>query len=125
MPLTTTIETPQQLAKTLEKELEATGSSSFAVIYASHVDGQSWCGDCRAAEPIVEKKFGGKYGEKIWVVYAGDKVEWRAPDNPWRKEPFKITHLPTLVKFTPEEKWEKLVETDVYNQKKLDAFVGF
>lgn len=28
---------------------------------------------------------------------------WRAPDNPWRKEPFKITHLPTLVKFTPEE----------------------
>lgn len=76
MPLTTTIETPQQLAKTLEKELEATGSSSFAVIYASHVDGQSWCGDCRAAEPIVEKKFRGKYGEKIWVVYAGDKVEY-------------------------------------------------
>ncbi|KAH7050191.1 hypothetical protein B0J12DRAFT_663499 [Macrophomina phaseolina] len=124
MPLTTSTASPHDLAKTLESDAAATGTG-FLVVYASHVDGQSWCGDCRAAEPVVEKKFGDKFGERAWVVFAGDKAEWRTPENVWRKKPFEITHLPTLVKVTAEGKWEKLVEGDVYNQRKLDAFVGF
>ncbi|KAL1614738.1 hypothetical protein SLS54_009495 [Diplodia seriata] len=134
MPLTQTTASPGQLAQTLQASAAASGASSFVAVYASHVDmeesGQkkrrSWCGDCVAAEPLVERKFGDKYGEeKCWVVWVGDKAEWRTPENVWRKAPFEVTHLPTLVKVTPEGKWEKLVEGDVYNQRKLDAFVGF
>ncbi|OJD34262.1 thioredoxin-like protein 5 [Diplodia corticola] len=132
---------PSALAQQLQRDAAASGASSFAAVYASHVvvqdgaDGgqlkRSWCGDCVAAEPMVERKFGGSSsddgdgGKKCWVVWVGDKDEWRTPENVWRKAPFGITHLPTLVKVTPEGKWEKLVEGDVYNQKKLDAFVGF
>ncbi|KAL1637742.1 hypothetical protein SLS58_009169 [Diplodia intermedia] len=155
MPLTETTASPSQLAQTLQADAAASGASSFVAVYASHVDvdveeeeeegsggGQkkekkekvrrSWCGDCVAAEPLVERKFdgGGKCGgeeegKKCWVVWVGDKAEWRTPENVWRKAPFGVTHLPTLVKVTPEGKWEKLVEGDVYNQRKLDAFVGF
>lgn len=58
------------------------------------------------------------------VVYAGQPAEWRDPSNPYRQEPFLVTKLPTIVKVTPAGVWERLVEGDVYNQKKLDAFVG-
>ncbi|KAB2569383.1 hypothetical protein BFW01_g984 [Lasiodiplodia theobromae] len=130
MPLTESTASPKELAETLKNDAKDSGASSFVAVYASHVatpagGSQSWCGDCIAAEPLVEKKFGGKFGEKCWVVWAGDKAEWRTPDNVWRKAPFSITNLPTLIKVTPEGKWEKLVEGDVYNQRKLDAFVGF
>ncbi|KAL1621112.1 hypothetical protein SLS56_009317 [Neofusicoccum ribis] len=124
MPLTISRAAASSLAKTLESEAKSTGKNSFLVVYASLINGTSWCGDCRSAEPVLEKKFRGEE-EAATVVYAGDKLEWRKPENPWRKAPFSVTNLPTLIKITPDGKWEKLVEVDVYNQKKLDAFVGF
>ncbi|KAJ0148858.1 hypothetical protein CTA2_627, partial [Colletotrichum tanaceti] len=48
---------------------------------------------------------------------------WRTKENPWRQAPFNVTNLPTLIKVSGE-KWEQLVEADVYDQKKLDAFVS-
>lgn len=80
MPLTESTASPKELAETLKNDAKDSGASSFVAVYASHVatpagGSQSWCGDCIAAEPLVEKKFGGKFGEKCWVVWAGDKAE--------------------------------------------------
>lgn len=82
MPLTESTASPKELAETLKNDAKDSGASSFVAVYASHVpsataggQSQSWCGDCIAAEPLVEKKFGGKFGEKCWVVWAGDKTE--------------------------------------------------
>lgn len=82
MPLTESTASPKELAETLKNDAKDSGASSFVAVYASHVpsataggQSQSWCGDCIAAEPLVEKKFGGKFGEKCWVVWAGDKAE--------------------------------------------------
>lgn len=70
---------------------------------------------------------------------------WRSPENEWRK--FGVPALPTLYKVTPDgvsccrvlslltglgpsvsltilQTWSQLVEGEVYDKKKLDAFVG-
>lgn len=66
---------------------------------------------------------------------------WRSPDNAWRK--FGTPALPTLYKVTSDgvsavffffpsrtqnadgsQAWSKLVEAEVYDLKKLDAFVA-
>ncbi|TVY25727.1 Thioredoxin-like protein [Lachnellula hyalina] len=119
MPLQVSTESPSAIAQSLDS---TSSQPSFLVVYASHVNGRSWCGDCRDAEPLVDAKFADR-GEVVKVVYAGQQDEWRKAENPWKQAPFSVTNLPTIIKVTGN-KWERLVEEDVYNQKKLDAFVG-
>ncbi|KAE9367366.1 hypothetical protein N431DRAFT_561365 [Stipitochalara longipes BDJ] len=120
MPLHFSTDRPEDVAKAL-----ASGPKkpAYLVVYASAVDGRMWCGDCRDAEPFVNAKFGDS-GETATVVYAGLKPEWKSPDNAWKREPFLVKALPTIIKVTADGKWERLVEEDVYDQSKLDAFVG-
>ncbi|GKT50387.1 thiosulfate sulfurtransferase RDL2, mitochondrial [Colletotrichum spaethianum] len=122
MPVITTKEPASAVAETLKAEASE-AKPAYLVVYASHRNGRSWCGDCTAAEPYIEKKFGGD-DNTVRVVYAGLPEEWRTKENPWRQAPFNVTNLPTLIKVSGEKKWEKLVEADVYDQKKLDSFVG-
>ncbi|TVY37967.1 Thioredoxin-like protein [Lachnellula subtilissima] len=119
MPLQVSTESPSAIAQSLES---SSSQPSFLVVYASHVNGRSWCGDCREAEPLVDAKFADRT-EVVKVIYAGQQDEWRKTENPWKQAPFSVTNLPTIIKVTGN-KWERLVEEDVYNQKKLDAFVG-
>ncbi|TDZ25882.1 Thioredoxin-like protein Clot [Colletotrichum orbiculare MAFF 240422] len=123
MPVITTKEPASAVAAALVAEA-SDSRPAYLVVYASHRNGRSWCGDCTAAEPYIEKKFAGDHADTVRVVYAGLPEEWRTKDNQWRQAPFNVTNLPTLIKVTGEKKWEKLVEADVYDQKKLDAFVG-
>lgn len=43
----------------------------FLVVYASIVNGRSWCGDCVRAEPLVQEKFPAE--TRLTVQYAGDR----------------------------------------------------
>ncbi|OLN85963.1 Thioredoxin-like protein Clot [Colletotrichum chlorophyti] len=122
MPLINATEPASAVAAALKAEASE-AKPAYLVVYASHRNGRSWCGDCTAAEPYIEKKFGGE-DNTVRVVYAGLPDEWRTKTNPWRQAPFNVTNLPTLIKVSGDKKWEKLVEADVYDQKKLDAFVG-
>ncbi|TVY55003.1 Thioredoxin-like protein Clot [Lachnellula cervina] len=96
MPLHVSTESPSAIAQSLES---SSSKPSFLVVYASHVDGKSWCGDCRDAEPLVDAKFADRAYD-VKVVYAGLKDEWRKADNPWKQAPFSVTNLPTLIKVT-------------------------
>jgi len=57
--------------------LESHEKPSFLVVYASPraLDGLSWCGDCRRAEPLITKKLSAKAGQ-VKAVYAGSEVEY-------------------------------------------------
>lgn len=74
--------TLQMPLKTLQSSSQAVAAQltasapSFLVVYASlkPETGLSWCGDCRDAEPFVEKYLGGLEKE-VGVVYAGLPVE--------------------------------------------------
>lgn len=65
---------PTTIAAAAAATAASTNTPQFFIVYASlGEDGVSWCGDCRAAEPFVEKKFGGKGGLELGVYYAGDR----------------------------------------------------
>jgi hypothetical protein len=68
---------------------------------------------------------------------------WKDLSNVFRQDPFRVTNLPTIIKITGDrvslgyslrfvilktneriQKWARLVEADVNDQKKLVAFVG-
>ncbi|EFX06600.1 duf953 domain containing protein [Grosmannia clavigera kw1407] len=120
MPLQNSVLSPAALAQQLVKDAKAGSTPAYLVVYAGLINGRSWCGDCRTAEPYLERKFAQKDAQ---VVYAGDPQKWRRTDNPFRQGPFNVTNLPTLLKVTSDGQWHKLVEADVYDQAKLDAFV--
>lgn len=45
----------------------------FLIVYASIVNGRSWCGDCIRAEPLIQDKFPAGEQSRLTVQYAGDK----------------------------------------------------
>ncbi|CAD6447296.1 a61eaf90-368a-4739-8908-e4b0993997e0 [Sclerotinia trifoliorum] len=113
----------------LQKHLEQATKPQYVIFFASlkPETNESWCGDCRNAEaPLSRMLDKAAAEERVRLVYAGLQAEWRdlspGKKSLWREEPWGIDRLPTVVKVTGE-KWEKLIEEDCYNEKKLSAFV--
>lgn len=77
MPLKASKESPSTVAESLTSSA-STSSPAFLVVYASVVDGKMWCGDCRVAEPLVEKYLGSR-SEEVKVIYAGNRAEYVLP----------------------------------------------
>ncbi|APA16005.1 predicted protein [Sclerotinia sclerotiorum 1980 UF-70] len=114
----------------LQKHLEEASKPQYVIFFASlkPETNESWCGDCRNAEgPLSRFLDKAAVEERVRLVYAGLQVGWRdmspGKKSPWREEPWGINRLPTVVKVTGE-KWEKLIEEDCYDEKKLSAFVA-
>ncbi|KAF7874205.1 hypothetical protein EAF04_002877 [Stromatinia cepivora] len=113
----------------LQKSLGEATKPQYVIVFASlkPETNESWCGDCRRAEgPLSQKLDKAAKEERVKLVYGGSQAEWRdlspGKKSPWREEPWGIDRLPTVVKITGE-KWEKLIEEDCYDEKKLSAFV--
>ncbi|KAJ7161302.1 hypothetical protein C8R43DRAFT_881264, partial [Mycena crocata] len=70
----------------------------FLIFYANVVDGKMWCSDCRKVDDVVQKTFSAPDSPSAVIVYVGDKPQWKALDNVFRGEPFKITGIPTIIK---------------------------
>jgi thiol-disulfide isomerase/thioredoxin len=74
MPLQVATESLSAIAQALTSEASAS-QPAFLVVYASlTTGGRSWCGDCRKAEPLVEKIFASK-PHTVRVAYAGQQGE--------------------------------------------------
>ncbi|ESZ90359.1 hypothetical protein SBOR_9250 [Sclerotinia borealis F-4128] len=127
MPLTFPISTDSP--KLLQDSLTKASKPQYVIFFASLKPdtNESWCGDCRRAEGPLSEQLGKAAGkERVKLIYGGSQIEWRdlssGKKSPWREEPWGIDRLPTVVKITGE-KWEKLIEEDCYDEKKLNAFV--
>lgn len=64
---------PKAVADQLAAQAASSQSPQFLMVYASIIDGHSWCGDCRRAEPLIEKKFPKDEPTRLTVVYAGGR----------------------------------------------------
>lgn len=65
---------PQAIAHDLAARAAAAKVPQFLIIYASVVDGKSWCGDCRAAEPLINRRFAKDDPARLLTVqHAGDR----------------------------------------------------
>lgn len=105
----------------------------------AHTQGTAWPPPVPGAETTIALLL-------LLCPYMANHVmnRWRSPENEWRK--FGVPALPTLYKVSPDgvsccclpslpdtnlspdltvsQTWSQLVEGEVYDQKKLDAFVG-
>ncbi|KAJ7459176.1 hypothetical protein B0H11DRAFT_2242743 [Mycena galericulata] len=97
--------------------------ATFLIFYASIVDGKMWCSDCRKVDGTVQKTFASPDGPSAVIIYVGDKPEWRAKDNVFRGEPFKITAVPTIIKLRESVEVGRLIENPEEINSKLSAFV--
>ncbi|KAK3746257.1 hypothetical protein QZH41_016516 [Actinostola sp. cb2023] len=61
--------------------------------------GESWCSDCRDAEPVVEKALESAPADSVFVlVDVGDKASWKDPENEFRKHTeYLLTGIPTII----------------------------
>lgn len=64
---------PQAVADAVAAQAAASKTPQFLVVYASIVNGKSWCGDCRSAEPLLQKKFANEAAQYLTIQYAGDR----------------------------------------------------
>ncbi|KAF9364633.1 Thioredoxin domain-containing protein 17 [Mortierella sp. NVP85] len=75
------------------------GKNIYLYFYASidPATGLSWCPDCVAAGPIIQKGFSELDDSVILVdVPVGDRPTWKDPEHPYRHRADAITAVPTL-----------------------------
>lgn len=70
----------------------------FLVFYSSPVNGELWCPDCRAVEHLVKDTFTGEETPDALIVHVGDRSQWKVESNPYRKNPWHLTNIPTIIK---------------------------
>ncbi|KAF8215923.1 hypothetical protein K438DRAFT_1748779 [Mycena galopus ATCC 62051] len=88
-------------------------TEEFLIFYASVVHGKMWCSDCRTVDAQVRETFTGSPSAGAVIIYVGTKPEWKAAENVFRGEPFKLTAVPTIVKIREGKEVGRLVEDDV------------
>ncbi|KAJ7751206.1 hypothetical protein DFH07DRAFT_826514 [Mycena maculata] len=112
---------PLRVAELPIDPLSLKGTTYF-IFYASIVDGKMWCSDCRAVDDVVQQTFTDANAEAL-IVDVGKKPEWKAMDNIFRGEPFKITAVPTIIRMRESVEVGRLVENPDEIKLNLSAFV--
>jgi len=86
---------------------------------------KSWCGDCRRVDSIIRSTLDKLPCAVLLEVPVGNRAEWKTDDNIYRNHhQLRLTNIPTLIKWTRTGPGEKLVESEIDDQKKLENFVG-
>lgn len=90
-------------------------------IGAMNENGESWCPDCRDAEPVVEAALKKAPSDIVFILsIVGDKPEWKSPDNEFRTNPeFKLKEIPTIVDYGTDK---RLGCEDCKNSEIVDKF---
>lgn len=84
----------------------------FLVFYSSIVDGQLWCPDCRRVEQLVNDKLLNSDLDAV-IIYVGDRHEWKTSSNVYRKEPWKVSSIPTIIRLRDGTEEGRLVDEDI------------
>lgn len=102
----------------------ATGQNCFLVFFSSRMDGKLWCPDCVAVENLINETFAPESSPFAVLVYVGQKAEWKSQDNIFRKDPWCLTSIPTIVRLNDAgEEISRLVEDDLLDPIKFSSFV--
>ncbi|GAA6011020.1 hypothetical protein JCM11491_005911 [Sporobolomyces phaffii] len=124
--------------QTPESVLSAVPSSTSPaqphyLVFLSSVDpasGEMWCGDCRDTQTAIEQLVPDSQSQ---LVFVGEKSEWKSPDSPWRKAPFNLAAIPTIIKVEQAQQGAldssiasapRLVEGDLRDEAKFKSFVA-
>lgn len=104
---------------------ENEGKKIFIMFIGSIVEegehvGESWCPDCRDAEPVVEAALQQASPDMTFILaLVGDKPVWKDPNNEFRTSEFKLTEVPTIVEYGTDK---RLGCEDCKVQDKVNSF---
>eukprot|EP00058_Branchiostoma_floridae_P009365 XP_002594853.1 hypothetical protein BRAFLDRAFT_124440 [Branchiostoma floridae] len=90
------------LSAFLEAVEKHKGKTIFALFTGSHdAQGKSWCPDCVAADPVVEKCVKGAPEDAVFITCSvGDRATWKDQKNDFRThDKLKLTSVPTLMRW--------------------------
>ncbi|EIM92322.1 uncharacterized protein STEHIDRAFT_127155 [Stereum hirsutum FP-91666 SS1] len=107
MPLHTTTD-PAALASFQESQ------DGYVIFYSSRdAHGKMWCPDCRDVEALVERTFSPSEGPTGMIAYVGQRAEWRIASNPFRKAPWNVQSIPTIIRVRSSKETGRLVESEI------------
>jgi len=98
----------------------------FLIFFSSRLPESNllWCPDCLAVEDLIRNTFSCERGPSAVLVYVGQKSEWKTPDNIFRKEPWKVEVIPTIIKLDKAGKEiGRLVDGQNSISEELPSFV--
>ncbi|CAH7683483.1 hypothetical protein BY996DRAFT_6423794 [Phakopsora pachyrhizi] len=122
-------------------EGDAKDSIKFLIFWSSRdnndKNGQMWCPDCVEMENSLIKvleDLPARSTKALSYVYVGQRDEWRSAENPFRKAPWNVERVPTILKIQPGHKISitdqisspesRLVENEAIDVEKLSKFLS-
>ncbi|XP_037088512.1 thioredoxin domain-containing protein 17-like [Pollicipes pollicipes] len=95
----------------LHAELSGAGCDVFMLFSGAEdpATGHSWCPDCVAAEPVVEKALAAAPDDAVFVhVSVGSRDFWKDPACVFRTDPrTRLKSVPTLLKLGSPERLQE------------------
>ncbi|KAJ3212573.1 Thioredoxin domain-containing protein 17 [Dinochytrium kinnereticum] len=111
----------------LAEILKSHSGRVFAYLFANRdpETNQSWCPDCRDADPLVVKYIGSVQDAMLLEVPAGDRPTWKDPNNFYRLHPvLRAPAVPMLYEIGKDgQVIKRLVEAEAYNETLLTDFI--
>ena len=103
------------------QESKDKSSRIFVLFFGNETDGKSWCPDCVAAKPIIQKNYQYlKSGDLFVTVFVGKRDVWKDKTNVFRTDHnFKVTVIPTLLLYGTER---RLVDPQCANPNLVKMF---
>ncbi|KAM0545978.1 hypothetical protein ACHAPJ_011090 [Fusarium lateritium] len=94
----------------------------YVVYFASGTP--PWCPDSRAAHPVLKRVFGDASAPTAHIVRVGVREEWKGnPDNKYRKAPYNIQGVPTVVKVKHGKEVGRLDDKGTQNESELRKLI--
>ncbi|XP_070573129.1 thioredoxin domain-containing protein 17-like [Ptychodera flava] len=87
------------------KEHEANPNTFLFFTGALGPSCESWCDDCRDADPNIEKGLENVPEGSIFILcIVGDEAGWNDPNNEFKNHPsIKVLEIPTLLRLSTKE----------------------
>ncbi|GAA5938573.1 uncharacterized protein JCM15063_005359 [Sporobolomyces koalae] len=126
-------QTPESVLKSIPESTSA--AKPHFLVFLSSVDpatGEMWCPDCRNPQQLIEQIVPEQASQ---LVFVGDRTSWKSPDSPWRKAPFHLSAIPTVIKVEQSPNSQdslesslksgpRLIEGDLMDEAKFKQFVA-
>ncbi|XP_049951793.1 thioredoxin domain-containing protein 17-like [Schistocerca serialis cubense] len=107
----------------LIKRLEDSGQPIYVLFSGSKdSDGKSWCPDCVAAEPVIDKVLKRSTLAIHFIhVGVGERAKWKDPNSPFRKDSrLLLTGVPTLLRWGARQ---RLVESECADEQLIEMIL--
>jgi thiol-disulfide isomerase/thioredoxin len=100
----------------------------FGYFYGGYDDnGQSWCGDCVVAKPIIEEasKLLESQNNIIFLKFpVNERLEWKKNDFIFRTHPkVKLDRIPTLIYYQNGVEFARLIEGELFDKANVEDFI--